>query len=239
MHTPASGKIARPENLLFRSRIEICRILQVLARERCAVSAQINHHTFASHLLSVNSETDHVMIAYCPHKTINTLALASSSVAFTATDHQDLHYSFEASSPEEVQFEEQPALQFTLPKTLILHNRREHQRDEIPIDISLRCVADTSGIIPFESHITDVSHDGLGCLIYDTDIVLAKGAVLKDCRIITPGGDAVVADLELRYVTTTTLADGTLANRGGFRFVQRPEQMAKLVNLFIQDLDKK
>lgn len=239
MNTPASGRIARPENLLFRSRIEICRILQVLARERCAVSAQINNHPFASHLLSVNSETDHVIVAYSPHKKINTLALASSSVAFTATDHQDLHYSFEVTDPEEVQFEEQPALQFTLPKTLILHNRREHQRDEVPTEVSLRCIADASGIIPFESHITDISHDGLGCLIYDADIALTKGSVLKGCRIITPSGDAVVADLELRYVTTITLPDGTLANRGGFRFVQRPEQMAKLVNLFIQDLDKK
>lgn len=234
------GKIARPENLLFRSRLEICRILQLLAQEQSPLSAEIgNEHPFASHLLAVDPATDRFAIAYCAHKAINAMLLDSLSVEFTATDHQGLHFSFAASAPEEIQFDGQPAIQFALPKMLLLHNQREHPRIPAPPDLSLRCIADEAGVIPFESHITDISHDGLGCLIYDPGINLDTGTVLHGCRIILPNGDAVLADLEVRHIATATLADGTTAHRAGLRFVQRRDEIAKLVNLFIQDLDKK
>ena len=240
MNTPViPEKKTVPANLLFRSRIEICRFLDVLAHERCAISAQTNNkQPFASRLLAVNAASGHFIVEYCHHKTINVMALNSPSLEFTA-NHQDQHYTFEGTSPEETRFENQPAIQFNLPKILLLHNRREHPRIPIPEEMSLRCIADEAGFIPFESHITDISHDGLGCLIYDPDIILEKGNVLKGCRIILPSGDAVIVDVELRYAAPVTLPDGTQANRAGLHFVQTPDEIQKLINYFIQDLDKK
>lgn len=234
-------KIARPENLLFRSRLEICRIFQLLAQEQSPLSAEIGNggHSFASRILSVDSATGHFAIAYCAQKAINAMLLDSPTLELTATDRQGLHFTFEASAPEEIQVEGQPAIQFALPKALLLHNQREHPRLPVPADLALRCIADAAGVIPFESHITDISHDGLGCLVYDPDIKLDTGTVLHGSRIILPNGGAVLADLEVRHIATTTLPDGTTAHRAGLRFVQRPDEIAKLVNLFIQNLDKK
>jgi c-di-GMP-binding flagellar brake protein YcgR len=240
MNAPAAAEKKNVSgNVLFRSQIEICRMLNVLAQDRCAISAEVmNHHPFASHFLAINSVTEHFIVAYSQHKTINSMVLGSSSVEFTA-NHKELHYTFEGMSPEETRFENQPAIQFVLPKTLLLHNRREHPRIPIPEHLSLRCIADEAGYIPFESHITDISRDGLGCLIYDADINLEKGIILKGCRIILPNGDAVVVDLELRYAAPITLPDGTLANRAGLHFIQAPDEIKKLINHFIQDMDKK
>ena len=240
MNAPSTTeKKSSSANLLFRSRIEICRLLDVLAHERCAISGQTkNQQPFASHLLAVNAVTGHFVVEYCHHKTINVMVLNSPSIEFTAL-HKDQHYTFEGTSPEETIFESQPAIQFDLPKTLLLHNRREHPRIPIPEDISLRCIADESGFIPFESHVTDISHDGLGCLVYDPDIVLEKGNILKGCRIILPSGDAVIVDVELRYASPVTLPDGIQANRAGLHFIQTPAEIQKLINYFIQDLDKK
>jgi c-di-GMP-binding flagellar brake protein YcgR len=235
-----SGKKSRPENLLFHSRIEICRFLQVLAQEHSPISAEIkNGHPFSSRLIFFNPNTDHFAVAYGAHKLINAMLLDSPKVEFTATDHQGLNFTFEASAPEETVVDGNPAIQFSLPKSLLLHNRREHPRIPIPADVSLRCIADEAGFMPFESHISDISHDGLGCLIYDPDIVLETGTILKGCRIITYSGNAVIADLELRHVATMTLPDGSRVNRGGFVFLQKPAEIAKLIGLFIQDLDKK
>ena len=241
MSPPAvNGKTPHPGNLLFRSRIEICRILQLLAHEHSTIAATIrNIHPFVSRLLALDPETGHFVVAYCPHKAINTMLLESPSVEFMATNHQDLYFTFEATDPEEVQFEEQPAIQFALPKSLLMHNRREHPRLPLPAEVSLRCIADAASVMPFESHVTDVSHDGLGCLIYNPDINLDTGTFLKGSRIIIPNGDAVIADLELRHITMTTLSDGTAAHRAGFRFAQKPSGLSKLVDLFIQDLDKR
>jgi hypothetical protein len=62
---------------------------------------------------------------------------------------------------------------------------------------------------------------------------------LKGCRIILPSGEAVIVDLELRYAAPVTLPDGTQANRAGLHFIQTPDKFKKLINHFIQDLDKK
>ncbi len=236
----ATGKKSRPENLLFHSRIEICRIMQLLATEHSPVTAEImNGHPFSSHILSVDVGANRFAIAYSTHKAINAMVLKSPSVEFTATDHQALNFTFAATAPEETLIDGEHAIQFTLPKSLLLHNRREYKRNLLDDSLSLRCIADEAGVIPFESHVTDVSHDGLGCLIYDMDVKLEPHTVLKGCRIITPNGDAVTADLELRHITSTPQPDGSFAHRAGFRFLQAPEGNAKLVSLFIEDLDKK
>jgi c-di-GMP-binding flagellar brake protein YcgR len=231
--------MARPENLLFRSRLEICRILQMLARERSPVSAEIkNGHPFSSNIVSVDPAGGHFTVAYSSHKTINSMLMDSPSVEFTAADHQGLFFSFEATSPEETLVNGEPVIQFTLPKILLLHNRREHKRLPVPADVSLRCVADEGGFIPFESHITDISHDGLGCLIYDPDINLEPGTILKGCRVVIPNGDAVVADLELRHINSEKQPDGTLVHKAGFRFAQNSDDLKSLVKLFIENWDK-
>jgi hypothetical protein len=45
----------------------------------------------------------------------------------------------------------------------------------------------------------------------------------------------VVADLTLRYLTAITLADGVLAFRAGFRFIQTPSEIPELIKFFNLD----
>jgi len=240
MSAPANNKKARSDNLLFHSHIEICRILQMLAHEHCHIVAEVGEHlAFKAFLLGLDLPHGRFTTTFSSNKDANSALLTfPDAVEFTATDAQGLLYTFKASSPEETQIDGQPAIHFALPKVLLLHNRREHVRLDTE-NLSLRCVADAEGFMPFESHVTDVSHDGLGALIYDLSINLDQGAILKGSRIITPKGEAVTADLELRHISTTQLPDGTSLHRAGFRFIQPPIEVSKLISLFIQDLDKK
>ena len=237
---PSDIKKTRSDNLLFHSHIEICRILQMLAHEHSHIVAEVGDHlVFKAFLLDLDLSHGRFTTTFSPNKEANSALLTfPDTVEFTATDAQGLLYTFEASSPEETQIDGQPAIHFNLPKTLLLHNRREHVRLGTD-NLSLRCVADAEGFMPFESHVTDVSHDGLGALIYDLGINLEQGVILKGSRIITPKGEAVTADLELRHISTAQLPDGTAVNRAGFRFIKPPREVAKLISLFIQDLDKK
>ena len=232
------GNAAQPENVLYRSRIEICRILRTLAKSRCSIYAEIgNSWTFVTHILSVNSRKGHFAVCYCANKLLNSKLLKLPSLQCTAS-YQNAHFVFEVFNPAETRLNGQPAIQFELPYTLILYHRPESPRLPIPAETSLRCIADAGGIAPFESHITDITHDGFGCILYDRDIKLEPGMVLQGSRIVIPGGKAVVADLELRYIMAIQLPDGALANRAGLRFIQRPDDIAELVNFFIQNLDK-
>lgn len=239
MSAPANhGKTRRPENVLYRSRIEIRRILQVLASEGWPVFAEIgDEKLFVSQILSVDPVTGHFAIAYGTEKSINSALFNQPSVKIFSNLGK-AHLIFKVAGASDTLYKGQPAIQFAFPRTLILFHRREHLRIPIPTEASLRCIAEAGSFIPFESRIIDISHDGLGGLLYDRDIKLKAGTVLKGCRIIMPGGNAIVADLGLRYITTITLSDGTVANRAGFRFIQRSDEIAELVSFFIQNLDK-
>ncbi len=227
------------DNMLYHSHIEICRILLSLSLEKARVSADLIHgRIFISHLLGVEPEADRLIVAYSSSKLVNATVLNSPTLEFTATDHRKQHFSFEATAPEETRFEDRPAIQFALPRTLLRHNRREHPRIPVPADTALRCVADERGVIAFESHITDLSHDGLGCLIYDPDIKIKDGTLLRGCRIILPNGDEVVADLELRHASPIPLSDGTLAQSAGFRLRKKTDDFAKLLRQFMRELDR-
>jgi c-di-GMP-binding flagellar brake protein YcgR len=233
------GKKASPENVLYLSGMEICRLLQELSAKHSSIVAEIGTSwTFVSHVLLVDPREDRLVISYCANKLLNSKVLETPAQRFTA-NYQDAHLVFETSSPVETQFEGQPALQYAIPRALAYYHRRESPRIRIPAEISLRCIADAGGFIPFESRITDISRDGLGILIYDRDIRLEPETVLKRCRIIVPGGKAIVADLIVRHAGTIHLQDGTPASRAGLRFVQKSDEIAELVNFFIQNLDNK
>lgn len=226
-----------PENALYCSRIEIYRILQALEAERSSLSAETGDgRIFMSRVLSVDPANDHFVVAYCANKPLNSALFDLPALEFTA-NYRGGHLVFQVSRPSDTQFDGMPALQFAFPQSLIFHHRREHPRIPAPRDVSLRCVADEGNAISFEARITDISLDGMGGMLYDSGIVLAPGTVLKGCRIITPYGGAIIADIKVRYTVTTTLPDGTLARRAGVRFMQRPEQIEALIDMFIRDLD--
>ena len=227
-----------PENALYTSHIEICRMLQLLLNNQIKIHADVRSKVFIAHILHIDLRAEHLITTFCSNKLLNSEVMQRDSLCFTAS-YQDAHLTFDVINPTEIQFERQPAIQFPLPNALTVCHRRECPRVKLPHEMSLRCIADEGGFAPFEARITDISHDGFGGILYSSDIHLEPGSLLKACRIVIPGGNAVVADLELRYITSVTMPDGTTLNRSGFRFIQRPDEIPALVTLFVKDLDKR
>ena len=226
-----------PGNVMYRSRVEICRILQFLVSDSCPVSAEIgNNRLFVSHILSVDPGAGYFVVAYSANKSANSVLFGLPSLEFTANPHVG-HLAFRVSNPTDMQFDGKPAIQFALPQSVILNHRREQPRIPVPEDISLRCIADEGGIISFEARLTDISMGGMGLLLYSVDILLEEGTLLKGCRIIIPDGKAIIADLEVRYTKLITLPDSTSINRAGVRFVQKPDGIEALVDMFAQNPD--
>lgn len=223
-------------NTLYRSRIEICRLLEVLAINRSSLFVEFGAKTVESRILLVRPDDGHFDCSYGANKRLNSKMFKAPSLKVTSHLHEaDLV--FEVSNPTESEFDGQPAIRFALPNRLIRYHGRQAPRFSIAGEASLRCIADTEGILPFEAHIIDISHDGLGGIVFDREIQLEPGAVLKRCRIIIPDGRAVVADLGVRYMTAITLPDGALAFRAGFRFIQTPGEIPELINFFNQSFD--
>jgi c-di-GMP-binding flagellar brake protein YcgR len=228
---------ALPQNALLESRIEICRLLVAISASRHSISADVGSHIFITHILHVDLRAEHLVVSFCANKELNNLVLESDSLRFTGS-FMDAHISFDLSSPVEVSLNGTPAMQYPLPASVVLYHRRDCPRANVPPEVSLRCIADEGGIMPFESRITDISHDGFGAIQYEGDINLEPGTKLTACRIMLPGSGSVVADLELRYTLIDIRHDGSAAHRSGFRFLSQPEGLNRLVAAFTQDLDK-
>ena len=231
--------IALASGVLFRSRIEIGRILQALLRQRATLSAEVGgeERLFLTRLLHVDPQRNYFVTAFSDEHPANKEAVTQPAITFVG--HLDgARIEFEAAGPEDTIHDDKPGIRFAFPKSLVRSQRREHPRIPVPSDVSLRCVADSEGITPFEARIVDISLGGIGGMIYDAGITLPIGTVLRGCKIIIPGHDSVVVDIEIRYTATMVQSDGSLAFRAGVRFLEESPNIQALLDVFIQDLDR-
>lgn len=234
------GKPTPQKNsVLYRSRIEIARILQTLANENIAVFTNIGdmdeEQIFVSHVLTVKPDDDYFVLAYSAEKTINSALFKRSALKLKA-NYQGARIAFVAYRPADTMFEGQPAIRFVFPRAL-LHYHREHKRIGIPREIALRCIVGEPGTQQMELRVVDISRDGMGCVLYKGGGRLEKGTVLKNCCIIMPNGEAISADLIVRHSMPSKQKDGTIAYRTGVRFVQTPEEIKPLIEQFIRHLE--
>jgi flagellar brake protein len=230
--------LKRTGNVLLRSQIEIERILNALVNRRTTVWAETapGEKLMLTRLLHVDPQGSSIVVGYSDEKQLNDGLLASKEVTFHAGIERT-YLEFISGLPSETVFREALAMRFSFPAALLCSQRREHPRLRVARGTSLRCVADGEGVMPFEADIVDISSGGLGSLLHDSAVHLVAGTILKGCKIVHPCGDALVADLEVCHSTVVKTANGEWASRAGFRFVQRPDGIAKFIGVFVLDLE--
>lgn len=226
-------------NVLYRSHIEIARVLRLLEREGSMVSAHVAHgeRLYITRVVHVDLDAGYFIIAFSDEKPANAALLGDETVVFRANVKQT-RVEFSASHPSDSVYDDKPAIRLAFPQVLAQIQRRRFPRYSVPADVSLRCIADSAGVMPFEARISDISLGGLGAVLYDAGIQLPSGTVLPDCRIVVPGHEPVLVDIEVCYTKPVQLDDGTLANRSGVRFVRPKKQIEELVKIFVVDLEQ-
>jgi c-di-GMP-binding flagellar brake protein YcgR len=229
-------------DFLFRSQIEIKGVLDALAQRHVTISAEIENDRgekllLLTRLLHVDPAGQFIIIACSRDKPANHALIGCAALVLHA-NLDNTHIEFAGADPAGVMFRDVAAIRLRFPDSLLRLRRREHPRFHLPPSVPLRCVADSGGFTPFEARITDISIGGMGAMIYGTEIKLSTGTVLKSCKIVHPGGDAVVVDLEVRYSVRVIMPDGEWVHRSGFRFLQQPPGLAELLKIFVLDLDQ-
>jgi c-di-GMP-binding flagellar brake protein YcgR len=222
------------DGVLFRSRIEIARILGELARDAVVLAAEFGAggQLFLSRVLRVVPDEQFLVVAYGQDKQVNNALLREMAVRFRANSGA-WRIEFSVREPAETLFEGRGAIRFAFPEALLRSRRREHPRLRVPEDASLRCIADCAGVASFEARIVDISRGGLGGMIHDPGVRLSPGTVLRGCRIVLPGTESVVADLEVRYSIPFAQPDGSLAQRTGVKFLGEPRGLDALLEKFV------
>lgn len=234
----AAHAAAETTKILLRSRLEISRFLRTIADGETPLMAchKKDEKLFLAHLQYIDPGDQFIVVHFGQNRAINATVLASPNIAFSCS-HGLAHVEFVATNPSQTLFEQAIAIRFDLPGLLLVHHRRLHPRIGILPEEPLRCIADSGGIMPFEAKITDISRGGFGALVYDQQINLEPGTVLKGCKIVHPRGTVANLDIEVRYSVDVTLPDGTATRRSGFKFVGAPDEIDDLIKVFVIDLE--
>lgn len=227
---PTTAKADIRSDHLLRSRIEIKRVLDALVAQHQVVTAVIqgNENPFTARIVSADARWGFIIVTAVADESANRALLARASVTFVSTPGE-WRIEFVATEPGKVMHEGTPAIRLLYPEILAIQQRRQHDRLEVTATALLRCVADAGGIMPFEARIRDISFAGISALFYSADISLEPGTVLVGSVIEVPGLDPVTVDLEVRYSDVVTLPDGSHGHVSGFRFINPPDDLNRLI----------
>lgn len=222
--------------LLVRSGMEIGRILDSMLEDGDTMTANLpSQLLFLSRLLYVEPVKGYMLLSYCDHKPTNTAVLAARSVTLRC-NHRGAQFAFSGGKPSHNTRSGQPCIQCGLPTAMLaMQQRRANQRVQVPVQAPVDCDV-RMGVLSFDAKVVDVSLDGIGTLVSDGTIPLCAGTRLERARIRHPQREPLYVDLEVRYVSRVTLANGERASRIGCKIVSSPANLEDLIRLFIIDL---
>lgn len=220
----------------LRSETEIA-MLEALAVEGETIVAQLgsDEPIFRSRLRFVDPDRQYIVVEPSADAASNAALLAQPHAVFVA-EVDEWRIEFIAAAPQHTVHGGTTAIRLRFPESISSRRRRMHDRAPVPIQSPVRCVIYTEGVASFEGSIFDISQDGVGLMLYDPNIPLEPGMVIKNCCIERPGRDTVAVDLEVRFTQPVTLANGGRAQRAGCKFVNRSPASMALIGEFV---DKK
>jgi len=221
---------------LLRSRSQIARVLEALAARRAPITVELSGdgEEFAGNLVRADPGGQFIVITASADEEGNAALLGRARVTLVSMA-DDWHIEFVAEAPCEALHEGARAIRLAYPQILTVQQRRQHARHEVAPELGLHCVADAGGIAPFDARIKDLGAGGVSTLQYSSDVMLEPGTVLVGSRIEIPGADPVSVDLEVRYSEAVTLEDGSRARCSGFRFINAPDEIKKLIDTVATD----
>lgn len=237
-HAEEWKRIAGSTQVLLRSRSEINAILQSIVDEGLPLLShhQVRDRMFVARLHRVCDEEGFIVVGYSDNKMANAEIFAAQGVHFSAS-HRKGRVGFMAQHPVE-QHNPAQSIRFDFPEILLIEQRRIDKRVRLIPDARLYCLADGSGITPFEARIVDIGLSGMGVMVYGPAIRLLPGTVLRGCRVDLPDGRVASLDIEIMHSTDFILLDGSASRRSGCRFIGAAREIEAMQKVFVLDLER-
>ena len=221
--------------IITRSPKEIRWTLERILRDASFVESKLPGGLWSSRLVYVDPEYGYVLFAKSGDDAIDREILARSTVLFTCTA-RGFRTEFSTNAPEVTNHDGAEVIRTRYPHVMVTIHQRTVERQTVDIPTVLHVVVDAGGVISFDGHISDISKVGLGLIHYSPAITLEPGSILKGCRIAHPVAGARSFDMEIRYSTVITLADGTQRTRSGFRFMALTAEIEDLIEVITRHL---
>jgi len=220
-------------DILTRKTPEIARVLAILHQRGEPILSHVarGELQFVSRLRKIDPACKYIEIDMSPDADANSALLSRLRAIFHAT-LAGRYFEFAAPDPKKAVSSGVHVIRLGFPDVLASHSRRGSTRARL--NPGLRCVADSTGDMPFDAEIVDIGSGGVA-LFYPADISLEPGTPLQGCQVEVPGGRTFTIDLEVRYSQHAMLSDdGKPTQRSGCRFAQVTPDVRELVSLYVK-----
>jgi len=224
--------------LISRKAEDIGIVLSSLLEDEQQVTTILDQEgtAFSSQIVFIDPERHYICLALSANPDANASLLARPRVSFISASPR-WHHEFVASEPQRSELLGEPVIRMAYPSVVVSQERRRVEprnspRTDADAPFMLKCLANAHGIAPFEGNIIDISHRGIGFLLYQVDITLEPGTVLRGCRIERSGEAPISVDLEVRYSTSVPMPTGGYAHRSGCIFLNPTRRVTELIEAF-------
>jgi flagellar brake protein len=232
------------ESFRVRSRREIINLLRNVGARKQLVRMETKNGADAAvtSILYVDDDDGTVIVDCASSTTTNRRIMESDHIAFE-TVLESIRILFTVSHAEECIYEGRPALQISLPESVVRLQRREYYRVMAPVSNPVRCAipvpAEQEGELPttLMMALYNVSAGGIAVVDEKKQLTPDAGRLFENCRIDLPGGPVVLA-LRLRNSQELTLSNGKSIRRIGFMFEDPSNAVLAAIQRYITKLER-
>jgi c-di-GMP-binding flagellar brake protein YcgR len=224
------------------SRREIIALLRGLKEKNQLISMMINEgsEVFITSILDVDDSNNLVTIDSAPGTAANQRIVEAPRVSFEGTLDR-ISIQFSTTGVQRSEFENRPALKFSIPVSMIRLQRREYYRINTPLSNPIRCsitVTDGTKSETVKLSLVDISCGGIAVLDERKMIDSTIGKTYKNCKIDLPSIGLIDVTLQIRSSQELILLNGKTNRRLGCQFIDLSSAVLASVQRYIMKLER-
>ena len=225
------------EDYKVYGRHEIAGILEEVIRKRTLVTVYFRglEGFTVSSVLHLDPTRQNLLFDSAQDSAVNRQIIAAPRLTFVAfVDHIKTQFATVGANP--TVFENHPALQTSMPESVLRLQRRNFFRVRAPKAVPLICEVPLPDGEVVRLPIDDLSVGGIAMLAGENFAQFAPGTTFHNCNIDLPEHGAITASLELR--TQGPAARNAKQLRFGCRFVDLHGTVETRIQRYINDLER-
>ncbi len=222
------------------SRLEISQILRAVMRHAALITASVGGEDFfLTSLVRVDDEAGYLMLE-CDRNGKHMERVLAKQRLLCSTTLDKIKIQFVCTDIETATCDGRDAFRAALPQELLRLQRREYFRVPTPIIAPVKCtisIPQSDARATVELSLIDISCGGIAVLTPHELFTPELGAYY-DCTIHMPGAAAMRTRVQARNAFMMKLANGKVAQRSGFAFVDLRESMLATIQRYIMGLER-
>ena len=224
------------------SRREIISLLRGLRDSNQLISMVIHNgsEVFITSILDVDDANNRVIVDAAPGKLANQRIAEAPRVSFEGLLDK-IGIQFSSSEVEQIDFEDRPALQFSIPLTMIRLQRREYYRINTPLSMPIKVSipAEIEGKVDIlKLSLVDISCGGIAVLDEKKVLDCTIGKSYERCKLDLPGVGLVEIVLQVRNHQELVLLNGKSNRRIGCQFINLSNSVLSHIQRYIMKLER-